>query len=49
MVSLQDKFLYMMAVLQGADVRPTSQAVAAIDKLKIRKNEMISRWKAMNK
>jgi hypothetical protein len=46
--SITDVYLEQETI-QGADVRPTSQAVTAIDKLKIRKNEMISRWKAMNK
>ncbi len=48
-VGLQDKFLYMMAQLQGADAKPTLQAMQAIDKLKVRKEEMVNRWRAMNK
>jgi photosystem II stability/assembly factor-like uncharacterized protein len=48
-VGLQDKFLHMMAILQSADVKPTAQAMLAIDKLKTRKEEMVSRWKALNK
>ncbi len=48
-VGMQDKFLYMMAILQGADAKPTSQAMTAVDKLSARKEEMVNRWKAMNR
>jgi len=48
-VGLQDKLLHMMAVLQSADVKPTTQALQAVDKLKSRKDEMISRWKILSK
>lgn len=48
-VGLQDKLLHMMAVLQSADARPTTQALQAIDKLKIRKDEVIARWKTLSK
>jgi photosystem II stability/assembly factor-like uncharacterized protein len=49
LVGLQDKFLHMLAILQSADARPTTQAINSIDKLKIRKEEIINRWKALNK
>ena len=32
-VGLQSKFLYMVVLLQGADARPTPQALAAIGEL----------------
>jgi hypothetical protein len=32
-VGLQEKFLFMLQVLQSADARPTPQAVSAIEKL----------------
>lgn len=49
MVGLQDKFLHLMAVLQSADAKPTTQLVQAVDKLKTRKDEVANRWKALNK
>jgi hypothetical protein len=48
-VGLQDKLLHMMAVLQSADVKPTTQALQAVNKLKARKDEMINRWKTLSK
>jgi hypothetical protein len=32
-VGLQQKFIFMMNVLQGADARPTPQALAAVTEL----------------
>ena len=49
MVGLQDKFLHLLAVLQSADAKPTTQLVQAVDKLKTRKDEVVNRWKALNK
>jgi photosystem II stability/assembly factor-like uncharacterized protein len=46
-VGLQDKFLHMMAILQSADSKPTSQSISAVEKLKVRKDEMIARWKSL--
>jgi photosystem II stability/assembly factor-like uncharacterized protein len=48
-VGLQDKFLHMMTVFQNADVRPTAQAMRAVDKLKARSVEMIGKWKVLNR
>jgi len=48
-VGLQDKFLYMLAVLQSADAKPTAQAIQAVDKLKARKHEVVNRWKTLSK
>lgn len=48
-VSLQDKLLYLLVVLQGADETPTSQAIEAVNKLKIRKDELITKSKSILK
>jgi len=44
-VGLQEKFLYMMSVLQSADQRPTAQAVAAVETLEQRLTELAARWR----
>jgi photosystem II stability/assembly factor-like uncharacterized protein len=49
LVGLQDKFLHLMAILQSADAKPTTQTLLAIDKLKSRKEEMLIRWKTIGK
>jgi len=49
MVGLQDKFLFLLAIFQSADVKPTTQARQSVDKLKLRKDEMVNRWKMLNK
>jgi hypothetical protein len=36
LVSLQEKLLYILAVLQGADAKPTAQMLEAINALKTR-------------
>jgi len=43
-VSLQDKFLYMITVLQSTEARPTEQAVDAVNKLSTRYKELSARW-----
>lgn len=48
-VGLQDKLLHLMAVFQSADARPTTSAMQAADKLKVRQEEMVNRWKALGK
>ena len=48
-VGLQDKFLHLMAVFQGADVRPTTQASQAVEKLTLRRQELVERWKVLSK
>ncbi|MFM8741637.1 MAG: hypothetical protein ACKOC0_15760, partial [Cytophagales bacterium] len=35
-VSLQEKLLYLLAVLQGADAKPTKQMMEAIERLRER-------------
>jgi photosystem II stability/assembly factor-like uncharacterized protein len=47
-VGLQDKMLFMMAIFQSADVKPTNQALIATEKLILRKDEMVKRWAAFN-
>ncbi|HEY5692545.1 MAG TPA: glycoside hydrolase, partial [Cyclobacteriaceae bacterium] len=42
-VSLQDKFLHMQLTFQTADVRPTTQAMEAVKKLMLRKEEMVKK------
>ncbi len=44
LVSLQDKFLYLITVLQSTETRPTEQTLEAINKLAIRFSELSSRW-----
>ncbi|MBL7874136.1 MAG: hypothetical protein JNL53_00630, partial [Cyclobacteriaceae bacterium] len=46
LVSLQDKLLHTLAVLQSADEKPTSQAIEAVNKLTKRTQEMLDKWKS---
>lgn len=46
-VSLQDKFLYLLTNLQSSDTKPTSQMVDAISKLERRYIEMTVEWEAI--
>jgi hypothetical protein len=39
-VSLQEKLAYMLKLLQQADARPTAQAIAAVDTLLARLDEL---------
>ena len=48
-VGLQEKFLYVMEILQSADENPTSQNIKALAMLEQRFNEMVSKWNALNK
>ncbi|MBL7872423.1 MAG: glycoside hydrolase [Cyclobacteriaceae bacterium] len=48
LVSLQEKFLFLMVLLQNADAKPTSQAMAGVDTLSRRVEEMKIKWKAFN-
>jgi photosystem II stability/assembly factor-like uncharacterized protein len=43
-VGLQQKFLYMMKLLQQADARPTTQALEAVEKLQERLRVLTRRW-----
>ncbi len=44
LVGLQQKFLYMLKLLQQADARPTSQALEAVRKLQERLRSLARRW-----
>ena len=46
-VSLQEKLAYMLKLLQQADARPTTQALAAVDALLARLDEMKARVAAL--
>jgi hypothetical protein len=46
-VGLQEKFLYMQTVLQGADVKPTPQALSAVAELQKVLTAMKARWDAL--
>ncbi|OEK05625.1 glycoside hydrolase [Roseivirga misakiensis] len=48
LVGLQQKFIFMMNLIQAADVQPTNQTVSAVDALSATKTAMIERWKKMN-
>jgi len=48
-VGLQDKFLHLMEILQSADAKPTQATIASIDKLILRKEEVVNRWKTLIK
>lgn len=43
-VGLQQKFLYLLKLLQQADSRPTSQALGAVEKLQERLRVLARRW-----
>ena len=43
-VGLQEKFLYMLTLLQGADARPTPQALSAIAELQKTLAALKTRW-----
>lgn len=46
LVSLQDKLLHTLAVLQSADVAPTQATVDAVGKLELSLSEMQKRWES---
>jgi len=41
LVSLQEKLLYMMAVIQGADERPTQASITAVEQLETQKEGLL--------
>jgi len=45
MVSLQDKLLYMLSVLQSTETKPTTQTIEAMNALTKRFTEMMTKWK----
>ncbi len=48
-VGLQRKFIYLMNVLQSADVRPTNQTMAGVKLLEESAEVLRSRWKKLGK
>jgi photosystem II stability/assembly factor-like uncharacterized protein len=44
---LQDKWLYMLSVLQSADARPTAQAMQAVERLESIQKKVLDRWAAL--
>jgi len=46
-VSLQEKFLYMLASIQSVDAKPTKQAVDAVNRLTNRLAELTEKWAAI--
>jgi hypothetical protein len=44
LMGLQSKLLYLMALLQGADAKPTSQAMKAVKDQQAPLKEMLGRW-----
>lgn len=46
-VGLQQKFLFMMTLLQGADARPTPQALAGVEELQKTLAALKARWTMM--
>ena len=48
-VGLQEKFLFMMNLLQNSDDRPTKQAIDGVLKLEKVKKEVIERWDKLDK
>jgi len=47
LVSLQSKYLYMLAILQGADAKPTTQMQEGVSKLNQRLIEITGKWGAV--
>ncbi len=47
-VGLQDKLLYLLTLLQGADARPTRQALSAVEQLESALAELESRWQTLS-
>jgi len=46
-VSLQDKYLYLLALFQSADARPTSQAMESVEKLNAIKKSLATKWESL--
>lgn len=49
LVGLQEKLLYLLVVLQNADVKPTEPTQKAVKSLIKRKEEMLSKWQSISK
>ena len=48
-VGLQQKFVYMLTLLQGADAKPTPQAIAAVGELQKTLAAIKERWRAASR
>jgi hypothetical protein len=46
-VGLQEKFLYMLTLLQGADAKPTPQALAVVAELQASLAAMKAHWNSL--
>ncbi len=46
-VGLQQKLLFLLSLLQGADARPTLQAVEAVEQLEEGRRSLLERWRKM--
>lgn len=46
-VGLQRKFLYLMNVIQGADARPSAQAMEGVKRLEQQLQDLLKRWEEM--
>jgi hypothetical protein len=49
LAGLQTKLMYLMALLQGADAKPTTQAVSAVQDEAQPLKEVLGRWEEMKK
>ncbi|MFN8689979.1 MAG: hypothetical protein ACK5XL_08265, partial [Cyclobacteriaceae bacterium] len=47
LVGLQDKLLHVIALIQGADARPTQAVLDAVERLAKRTEEMKQRYQAI--
>ncbi len=47
MVGLQFKYLFVLSILQSADVRPTQQTIEAVSKLRAQQEALVNRWRAL--
>ena len=47
LAGLQRKLLLLMGVLQGADAKPTSQAIFAVHEQQVRLEEVLARWEQL--
>lgn len=48
LIGLQHKFLFMLNLMQAADVQPTTQTVQGVEQLEIMKEALLKRWGKLN-
>ena len=46
-VGLQRKLLFLLTLVQGADARPTSQTMEAVERLEVVERALIERWQEL--